>query len=162
MSLQWRLFWNLVTQERKGVHARLQESAKDAPNKGCIFSFEEFRKLVTTTWTPDCKVDFCKWMLKRFMCVTHLLGALRSEQFDRFRRGGLDAIEWLRDNRDHHCVFCNGFIIMSSLRFCSSVGLKDFILTVVMDSSDQWQPPSTSESSNATPPPQAGPTNNSD
>ena len=104
-SLQWRLYWNLVTQERKGVHARLEESAKDAPNKGCIFSFEEFRKIVTTTWTPDCNVDFCKWMLKRFMCVTHLLGALRSEQFDRFRRGGLDAIEWLRDNRDHHCVF---------------------------------------------------------
>ena len=103
-SMGWRLFWNLVTQERKSVYARLEVSARNAPNKGTIFSFEEFRTIITTPWSPDCRADFSLWMNQRFMAVTLLLGALRSEQFDRFRKGGLDSVEWNRDNRDHHCV----------------------------------------------------------
>ena len=47
------------------------------------------------------KIDLIKWILLRFSAVTLLLGCLRSEQFNRFREGGLRAIEWLRDNRDH-------------------------------------------------------------
>ena len=100
----WLLFWNLVTQARKSVYERLEVSARTAPNKGTIFSFEEFRTIITTPWSLDCGADFSLWMNQRFMAVTLLLGALRSEQFDRFRKGGLDSVEWNRDNRDHHCV----------------------------------------------------------
>ena len=91
-----------MQQQKRTLYARLKVSARDAPNKGAIFSFEEFSSLVTSTWTPDCSVDFSMWILQRFMAVTFLLGALRSEQFDRFRLGGLESIEELSDNRDHH------------------------------------------------------------
>ena len=47
------------------------------------------------------KIDLIEWIMLRFCAVTILLGCLRSEQFNRFREGGLSAIEWLRANRDH-------------------------------------------------------------
>ena len=92
----------MVQQNRKALYAQLKISAQDAPNRGAVFKFEEFRQLVTTTWSPDCSVSFPVFILKRFMAVTYLLGALRSKQFERFRSGGLEAIEYLRDNRDDH------------------------------------------------------------
>ena len=47
------------------------------------------------------KIDLIEFIMLRFCAVTLLLGCLRSEQFNRFREGGLSAIEWLRANRDH-------------------------------------------------------------
>ena len=100
MSLHWRLYWNLVCQQKRWVHQRLRESSKDAPNKGYVFSFEEFSQLLSARWNKELEVDFVTWIMKRFMAVSFLLGALRSEQFDRFRCGGLESIEWDRENKD--------------------------------------------------------------
>ena len=40
------------------------------------------------------------------MSNTLLLGAMRNEQFERFRAGGLKSIEWKRDNRDEEGFLC--------------------------------------------------------
>ena len=40
------------------------------------------------------------WIIWAFCAKSFLLGALRSEQFDRFRKGGLAAVTFYRDNRD--------------------------------------------------------------
>lgn len=103
IGLAWRLYWTLVQQNKRWIYGLLKASAKDAPNRGSVFEFDEFRTLVTTTFKPE-DVCFPVWVLKRFMAVSLLLGALRSEQFDRFREGGLASIEFLRENRDenHH------------------------------------------------------------
>ena len=83
----------------------LKESAKDAANRGSVFKFEEFRLLVTTLYDRDCKLPFPVWIQKRFIAVSFLLGALRSKQFMRFRNGGLEAVEFMRDNRDVNHLF---------------------------------------------------------
>ena len=75
-------------------------SAADAPNKGSVFTFEEFKVLTTKLFDPEQGIPFPTWLSKRFMAISHLLGALRSEQFSRFRKGGLRSIEWLMDNKD--------------------------------------------------------------
>ena len=75
-------------------------SAADAPNKGSVFTFEEFKVLTTTLFDRELGIPFPKWLNKRFMAISLLLGALRSEQFCRFRKGGLRSIEWLMDNKD--------------------------------------------------------------
>ena len=97
---QWQLYWNLVCQKRAWVQRMLALSAVDAPNRGSVFSFEEFKVLVTTGYDPAKGVPFAVVIQKRFMAITLLLGALRTEQFSRFRKGGLEAIEWLHDNKD--------------------------------------------------------------
>ena len=61
---------------------------------------EEFKVLTTKLFDPEQGIPFPKWLSKRFMAISHLLGALRSEQFSRFRKGGLRSIEWLMDNKD--------------------------------------------------------------
>ena len=100
----WRLYWNYVCQKKAWIERLLAKSAVDAPNRGSVFSYEEFRILATTTYDPAKGVPFHVFIQYRFMGTTLLFGALRSEQFDRFRKGGLEAIEYLRDNRDtdHH------------------------------------------------------------
>ena len=104
MGSQWQLFSTLVRQKRAWLHRMLAESAVDAPNRGSVFSFEEFKILVTTCYDPAKGVPFAVVTQKRFMGISLLLGALRTEQFTRFRKGGLEAIEWLRDNIDaNHC-----------------------------------------------------------
>ena len=80
----------------------LKESARNASNRGFVFEFDEFRQLVTTEWSPDCGIDFIRWISARFPAVTLLLGALRSEQLDRFRGAGLQGIDFNRDNKDNH------------------------------------------------------------
>ena len=85
--------------------ARLKESAKGAANRGSVFSFDDFRRLVTTVFADVADkhdIHFPDFMLQRFMAVSLLLGALRSEQFERFRSGGLGSIEFLRDNKDEN------------------------------------------------------------
>ena len=101
-SLHWRLYWNYYLQKKSWLKGLLKESAKDAPNKGSIFTFEEFKALVTTEWSPDCGENFIAWISARFPAVTLLLGALRSEQFDRFRKAGLDGITFNYGNIDNH------------------------------------------------------------
>ena len=107
---QWHLYWNLVSQKRAWVERLLAKSAVDAPNRGSVFTFEEFKILATTSYDPAKGVAFPVFIQKRFMGTTLLFGALRSEQFTRFRKGGLEAIEWLHDNKDenHHTKTING------------------------------------------------------
>ena len=45
-------------------------------------------------------MDLIEYICLRFCAVTLLLGCLRSEQFNRFREGGLEAVEWIRNNLD--------------------------------------------------------------
>ena len=100
--MSWRLYWNLVVQNKRWLAKQLKISAQNAPNKGAIFQFEEFRQLLTTEWSPDCGKDFIAWISARFSATTLLLGALRSEQFDRFRKAGLKGIAFNYDNKDNH------------------------------------------------------------
>ena len=104
MSTHWRLYWNYVKEKEAWVQQLLKASAVGAPNRGSVFSFEEFKILVMTCYDPAKGVPFAVVTQKRFMGISLLLGALRTEQFTRFRKGGLEAIEWLRDNIDaNHC-----------------------------------------------------------
>ena len=75
-------------------------TAHDAPNRGAVFAFEEFRQIVLHKYSVDCPTNFVDWIQKKFMAVTLLLGALRTEQFDRFRCGGLRNIKWEPENRN--------------------------------------------------------------
>ena len=102
MSLSWRLYWNLVSQKKPWMNKLLKESARNASNRGFVFEFDEFRQLITTEWSPDCGIDFIRWVSTRFPAVTLLLGALRSEQLDRFRGAGLQGIDFNRENKDNH------------------------------------------------------------
>ena len=100
---QWHLFWTLVKQHTPEVEARLKESAKDAPNKGSVFRFDEFKVLLTQEYSKESGMPFPEWVNKRFLALCILLGALRSEQLNRFREGGLASIEFIKNNigRDH-------------------------------------------------------------
>ena len=100
MGLAWRLYWTLVQQKKRWIKDLLKASAQDAPNRGSVFKFEEFRALVTTTFEGVQDISFPNFILNRFMAVSLLLGALRTEQLNRFRRGGLAAIDFQRDNTD--------------------------------------------------------------
>ena len=115
VDTQWRLYWNLVGQKRAWMDGLLAESAADAPNRGSVFKFEEFQKLITTMYNRACNSAFPVWVLYRFIAVSLLLGALRSKQFKRFREGGLEAIEYVRENRDvDHLLYsylCNDILL---------------------------------------------------
>ena len=52
------------------------------------------------------EIDFANWITLRFMANTLLLGALRNEQLERFRKGGLKSIEWKREHRDENGFLC--------------------------------------------------------
>ena len=84
------------------VIRRLKESAKTSPNRaGSVFAYDEFRRLLTTSFKESGGLDLIEYVMLRFSAVTLLLGALRSEQFNRFREGGLKSVEVLRDNIDN-------------------------------------------------------------
>ena len=100
MGLAWRLYWTLVQQKKGWIQELLRQSSRDAPNRGSVFSFEEFSKLVTTRFEDVENVCFPTFCQQRFMAISLLLGALRTEQLNRFRAGGLQAIEFERDNKD--------------------------------------------------------------
>jgi len=93
-----------VSDKKAWVKRLLSISAVDAPNRGSVFSFEEFKVLTTTIFAIALGIPFPVWLRQRFMGTTLLFGALRSEQFHRFRKGGLESIEYLYDNKDadHH------------------------------------------------------------
>ena len=82
----------------------MKESAETAPNRaGKVFTIGEFQKLLTTIWVIamiDQGVSLADWLILAFCAKSFLLGALRGEQFDRFRKGGLDSVTYYRDNRD--------------------------------------------------------------
>ena len=112
MNIHWTLYWSLVTEKRAWIDRLLKHSAKDAPNRGSVFSFEEFQVLVTSEFLVALMIPFPVWILKRFMAITLLFGALRSEQFDRFRTGGVQSIEFLKNNRDtDHQFFIKDLIL---------------------------------------------------
>jgi len=78
-------------------------SSTRAKNRaGEVFTFDEFKCLLFSVWTPGVEneytSDFVTYMVHfslnayKFMAMTLLLGALRTEQFERFRKGGLEAI----------------------------------------------------------------------
>ena len=88
--------------------ALLKKSSEDAPNKaGKVFTISEFKQLLTTIWivTMADKISLVEWIILSFCAKSFLLGALRSEQFERFRLGGVAAITFYRDNMDDegHC-----------------------------------------------------------
>ena len=76
------------------------ESAKDAPNRGSVFSFEEFHDVVVSEWSAECGTNLADWLSKKFMTLSLLLGALRTEQFDRFRHCGLKNVIFDLENRN--------------------------------------------------------------
>ena len=104
MSTHWRLYWNYVKEKEAWVQQLLKASAVGAPNRGSVFNFQEFQALSTTLFDSSIGIPFPVWIQKRFMATSLLFGALRSEQLDRFRKGGLESIEFLADNKntDHH------------------------------------------------------------
>ena len=110
LSRSWNLYWTLASQKRSWIEGLIKKSAVNAPNKGSVFNFEQFQRLVTAVYNLDCGVSFPVWMTNRFMGVSFLLGALRTEQFDRFRAGGLRAITWNRSNRDENHLDCIQFL----------------------------------------------------
>ena len=101
-------------QEMSRTFATLDNSMiKRQTLTGSVFSYDEFRRLLMTKY-KKAKIDLIEWIMLRFSAVTLLLGCLRSEQFNRFREGGLSAIAWLRANRDrqgrHRPVAANVFV----------------------------------------------------
>ena len=104
MNTHWRLYWNYVKEKEAWVQQLLKASAVGAPNRGSVFNFQEFQALSTTLFDSSIGIPFPVWIQKRFMATSLLFGALRSEQLDRFRKGGLESIEFLTDNKntDHH------------------------------------------------------------
>ena len=100
---EWTLYWALRCQRRNWIKSLLAVSSKEHNNKGSIFTFDEFRTLATTQFDPELGIPFPLWIQKRFTAITLLFGALRTEQFNRFREGGLASIEWNPNNvdRDH-------------------------------------------------------------
>ena len=115
----------MVQQKRKDMDELLRISAKDAANRGSVFSFEEFRKIIMTRWTSEIECDFIEWISLRFTAVTLLLGALRTEQFQRFRAGGLKTIEWSLENTDKD-GFASPAATSSYLRVKSRNGSRPF------------------------------------
>ena len=118
---EWTLFWTLRCQRKAWIKSLLAISAQDANNKGSVFTFDEFRKLSTTLFDPSLGIPFPEWVLKRFMAITLLFGALRTEQFNRFREGGLESVEFLPTNidKDHRLSILSLFV--SILRFYLSI-----------------------------------------
>ena len=81
----------------------LRESAKDAPNRaGKVFRIFEFRQLLMSVWIVSManQISLVDWIILAFCAKSFLLGALRAEQFDRFRKGGVSGITFYRDNMD--------------------------------------------------------------
>ena len=65
---------------------------KDAPNRaGKVFTIHEFKKLLTMMWivTMSDSISLVEWIILAFCAKTFLLGALRNENFQRFRNGGV-------------------------------------------------------------------------
>ena len=97
----------MVSQKKGWIRELLKVSAQTAPNRGSVFSFEEFKKLVTAKFEDVEDICFPTFILKRFRAVSLLLGALRTEQLDRFRTGGLNRIEFQRNNKDKNHLATN-------------------------------------------------------
>ena len=89
--------------ERLEAFELLRESAKDAPNRaGKVFRIFEFKQLLTTVWIVSManQISLVEWIILAFCAKSFLLGALRAEQFERFRLGGVTSITFYRDNMD--------------------------------------------------------------
>ena len=81
----------------------LRETAEDAPNRaGKVFTSNEFKKLLMSVWVVAMadKISLVDWILLAFCAKSFLLGALRAEQFDRFRAQGMESITFYRENQD--------------------------------------------------------------
>lgn len=62
--------WNWLAQ-------LLHESSIGAPNRaGKVFTFDEFRRLLTRGWDRDGDLCLAEFMVWRFCAITILLGAL--------------------------------------------------------------------------------------
>ena len=88
---------------RLEAFALLRETAKDAPNRaGKVFRIFEFKKLLTALWIVAMadQISLVEWIILSFCAKSFLLGALRAEQFERFRAGGVSGITFYLDNRD--------------------------------------------------------------
>jgi len=82
---------------------KLKQTSKDAPNRaGKVFTVHEFKSLLTTIWIVSMasQISLVEWIILGFCAKSFLLGALRMEQFERFRAGGLASITFYRNNRD--------------------------------------------------------------
>ena len=88
-----------MDQKKHELDKRLRQSAVSARNRGSIFVFDEFKKIATTRYTRESGLIFPTWLSRRFMANSLCFGALRTEQFVRFRQGGLKSID--ETNRDH-------------------------------------------------------------
>ena len=68
---------SIANPERQWLGELLAKSAAGAPNAaGKVFTFHEFRKLLTKGWTPDCGICLAEFLVERFRAITILLGAL--------------------------------------------------------------------------------------
>jgi len=80
----------------------LMRQSGPAPNRaGKVFSFTEFKTLLTKNWDESTNLCLAKFLVQSFCAKTFLLGALRTKQFLRFRHGGLASVRVVRDQRDN-------------------------------------------------------------
>ena len=78
--------------EEHWIRSFVAVSAEDSPNQaGRVFTLDEFQTLLTSEWTKESGVCLADWLLESFCAKTFLLGALRTEQMNRFRAGGLQS-----------------------------------------------------------------------
>ena len=85
-----------------------RSSKKTHARGGKVFSFRQYRALMTQGHRVDIKghasyLHFAEFLQYRFVAMSFLLGALRSIQFDRFRKAGMVGC---RD--DKHGKDCDG------------------------------------------------------
>ena len=127
MSKEWGIYWNVYSEEKRGINrlgfviyihiasnfqflnARLiterMHANPYAVYRGRPFNFSQFRTIMQTKWEFDKHGDKCSFVdfkLAQFSTHSMLLGALRSEQYDRFRRGGLKRVDFDEHNQDKH------------------------------------------------------------
>ena len=89
------MFHAFVNEKRGDLLRLMKESAVNAPNrKAGVLSFTEFQLLLTFEWDPLKSLSWIEWLALKFTSTTLLLGAMRTKQFLRFRKGGLGRISW--------------------------------------------------------------------
>ena len=86
--------------------AAMNKDKDNNKNRGKVFTINEFKLLLTAVWVASMAPEaggpicFADWLILAFCAKTFLLGALRTEQFERFRAGGVRSITFYDSNRD--------------------------------------------------------------
>ena len=122
MSTEWRLFKTLVNQNKRWLVPNIclkqvnvccddlmsVSSARDGVHnrRGRVFKFQDYKALLTQDFREELEpedvgyMNFAEYLSYLFVALSFLLGALRSIQFNLFRKAGLRHCEFDRDNID--------------------------------------------------------------